>query len=240
MITATYRKYLTSKHIHKPNPGGLLIMARIAPSILSADFSKLGDHVLRAEQAGADLLHIDIMDGHFVPNISIGPLVVKALRPVSKLPFDVHLMISEPDKYIPDFIIGGADYITVHAETGRHLHRTVELIKSGGKKAGVALNPATSLRSIESILTDLDLLLIMTVNPGFGGQKFIPSMLDKIKNARELIDTQGYKIELEVDGGINRENVSKVVEAGADIFVAGNAVFGGDGNIEDNIRSLKA
>ncbi|UCH88851.1 MAG: ribulose-phosphate 3-epimerase [Thermoplasmata archaeon] len=214
-------------------------MAKIAPSILSADFSHLGEDVKRVVSAGADLLHIDIMDGSFVPNISIGPLVVKSLRPITEIPFDVHLMISDPDKYIPEFVSAGADIITVHAETGHHLHRTISLIKSQEKQAGLAINPATPLNIIEPVLPDLNLILIMTVNPGFGGQKFITSMLDKIRSARKLINEGGFDIQLEVDGGINRENVAEVVEAGADIYVAGNAAFKGEGTIEENIKTLK-
>jgi ribulose-phosphate 3-epimerase len=214
-------------------------LAKIAPSILSADFSHLGEDVKRAEQAGADYLHIDIMDGHFVPNLTIGPPVVSSLRPMTSLPFDVHLMITDPDKYIPGFAGAGADIITVHAETGFHLHRTVTFIKSEGKQAGCALNPSTPLSSIENVMEELDLLLIMTVNPGFGGQKFLTSMLDKIRGARTLISDNGYKTLIEVDGGINLNNVGDAVEAGADIFVAGNAAFKGEGTIEENIKGLK-
>ena len=214
-------------------------MAKIAPSILSADFGNLADAVKKVDKAEADMLHIDIMDGHFVPNISIGPAVVAALRPVTKMTFDVHLMISEPDKYIPDFAEAGADIITVHAETGYHLHRTVQFIKDQGKHAGIALNPATPLSAVEQLLGELDLLLIMTVNPGFGGQKFLAPMLSKISKARALIDDGGHTTQLQVDGGINEDNVAEAVNAGADIFVAGNAVFKGKGTIEENIRALK-
>lgn len=215
-------------------------MARIAPSILSADFANLGSAVRRADAAGADLLHIDVMDGHFVPNITIGPLVVKAIRKETEITFDVHLMITEPDSYVEDFAAAGADIITVHAETGRHLHRTIGFIKDQGKHAGCALNPATPLSAVQNVLGELDLLLIMTVNPGFGGQKFLTSMLPKISKAAELIKDNGYKTQLSVDGGINIDNVASAINAGADIFVAGNAVFKGEGTIEENIAALKA
>jgi ribulose-phosphate 3-epimerase len=215
-------------------------MARIAPSILSADFSNLGSAVRRADAAGADLLHIDVMDGHFVPNITIGPLVVKAIRKETEITFDVHLMITNPDDYIKEFAEAGADIITVHAETGYHLHRTVGFIKDQGRHAGCALNPATPLSAVENVLSELDLLLIMTVNPGFGGQKFLNSMLSKISRAAELIKENGYKTQLSVDGGINVDNVGSVIKAGADIFVAGNAVFKGEGTLEENIAELKA
>ncbi|MEA3363295.1 MAG: ribulose-phosphate 3-epimerase [Thermodesulfobacteriota bacterium] len=203
-------------------------MIKIAPSILSADFSRLGKEVKAIDHAGADYVHVDVMDGHFVPNITIGPLVVDAIRPVTELPLDVHLMIENPDQYIPDFAKAGADIIVVHAEAVRHLHRTVQLIKSLGKKAGVSLNPATSLSALDIILPELDLVLLMTVNPGFGGQSFIESSLSKIAELRQRIDTLGLPIELEVDGGVKVDNIEQIAAAGADVFVAGSAVFGAD------------
>lgn len=198
---------------------------RIAPSILSADFARLADEVLRVETGGADLLHVDVMDGHFVPNLTVGPPIVEALRKVTKLPLDVHLMITNPDAYIPEFADAGADYLTVHVETCPHLHRTVQSIKERGVKAGVTLNPATPLSAIEEILPDADLLLVMSVNPGFGGQQFIPSSLQKIARARRLIDETRSHAALEVDGGVKVDNAFRIVKAGADILVAGSAIF---------------
>jgi len=199
---------------------------KIAPSILSADFAKLGEEIKSVEAAGADLIHVDVMDGHFVPNITIGPLVVRALRPVTDLPLDVHLMIENPDQYIKEFASAGADFITVHAEACIHLHRTVHLIKSLGVKSGVVLNPATPLSVLDYILEDVELVLIMSVNPGFGGQKFIPSAIRKIEKLRTKIDTLGLDVIIEVDGGVNVDTISDVAQAGADICVAGSAVFG--------------
>jgi len=201
-------------------------MIKIAPSILSADFSRLGEEIKAIDHAGADYVHVDVMDGHFVPNITIGPLIVDAIRPITELPFDVHLMIENPDQYIPGFAAAGADIIVVHAEAVRHLHRTVQLIKSLGKKAGVSLNPATPLSALDIILPDLDLVLLMTVNPGFGGQSFIESCLPKIAALRQRIAALGLPIELEVDGGVKVENIGQIAAAGADVFVAGSAVFG--------------
>ncbi|KAF0221298.1 MAG: ribulose-phosphate [Geobacteraceae bacterium] len=201
-------------------------MKKIAPSILSADFSRLGDEVRAVAAAGADYIHMDVMDGHFVPNITIGPLVVEAVRKVTDLPLDVHLMISNPDLYIPDFAQAGADIIVVHAEATHHLHRTVQLIKSTGKKAGVSLNPATPLNSLDYILDELDLVLLMTVNPGFGGQSFIEACLPKIHALRGMLDKRGLETELEVDGGVKTSNIDRISHAGADVFVAGSAVFG--------------
>ena len=211
---------------------------RIAPSILSADFARLGEEVRAIDAAGADYIHIDVMDGHFVPNLTIGPLVVKALRGHSAKPFDVHLMIAPVDPYIPDFAAAGADIITVHPESGPHLHRTVQLIKSLGKKAGVSLNPGTPIAALENVLPELDLVLVMSVNPGFGGQAFIQSQLDKIKELRKRIDATGKKIDLEVDGGINAETAKAARDAGADVLVAGTAVFTG-GAYAANISRLR-
>jgi len=200
-------------------------MKKIAPSILSADFSRLGEEVLAVDRAGADYIHIDVMDGHFVPNITIGPLVVEAVRKVTSLPLDVHLMIENPDLYIPDFARAGSDIIVVHAEATNHLHRTVQLIKSFGKKAGVSLNPATSLHHLDYLLEELDLVLLMTVNPGFGGQSFIEACLPKIQALRGMLDKRGLETELEVDGGVKTDNIGRISSAGADVFVAGSAVF---------------
>ncbi len=203
-------------------------MVKIAPSILSADFARLGDEVRAIAAAGADYVHVDVMDGHFVPNITIGPLVVDGLRPVTDIPFDVHLMIENPDLYIPEFARVGSDIITVHQEAVAHLHRTVQLIKSFGKKAGVSINPATPVSTLEVILEDIDLVLIMSVNPGFGGQSFIESCIPKIEELRQMIDARGLQIELEVDGGVKLDNIGRIAAAGADVFVAGSAVFGAD------------
>jgi ribulose-phosphate 3-epimerase len=213
---------------------------KIAPSILAADFAKLGEEVRAVTEAGADYIHVDVMDGHFVPNISIGPQMVKALRPHTKLPLDVHLMISPVDPYIKEFADAGADIITVHPEAGPHVHRTVQLIKSLGKKAGVSLNPGSPLSLIEHILGDIDLILVMTVNPGFGGQSFIDAQRAKMREARALIDRVGRPIELEVDGGINGQTAALAVEAGADVLVAGTAAFaGGPNRYRDNIAKLR-
>ena len=199
---------------------------KIAPSILSADFSRLGEEIRAVEEAGADYIHVDVMDGHFVPNITIGPPVVAAIRKVTKLPMDVHLMIENPDKYICDFAKAGSDIITVHAEACIHLHRTVAFIKEQGKRAGVSLNPSTPLSLLDHILEDMDLVLLMTVNPGFGGQKFIKTMLPKIAEMRRILDEKGLNIELMVDGGVSLDNIADISKAGADAFVAGSAVFG--------------
>ncbi|PLY09866.1 MAG: ribulose-phosphate 3-epimerase [Desulfuromonas sp.] len=214
-------------------------MIKIAPSILSADFARLGEDVAAVDRAGADYIHVDVMDGHFVPNITIGPLVVEALRKVTDKPLDVHLMIEKPDLYIPDFAKAGADLITVHQEAVPHLHRTVQLIKSLGKKAGVSLNPATPVATLEDILEDIDLVLVMTVNPGFGGQSFIPSGLNKIEALRREIDRRGLEVELEVDGGVKVDNIERVAAAGANVFVAGSAVFGAD-DYAATIAALRA
>jgi ribulose-phosphate 3-epimerase len=214
-------------------------MIKIAPSILSADFGNLASAVKEAEKGGADLIHIDVMDGHFVPNITIGSCVIAGIRGITELPFDVHLMICEPEKHIPDFFKAGSNIITVSAEATNHLHRAIQGIKEHGVKAGVALNPSTSINSVENIMEDIDMIVIMTVNPGFGGQKFIESMLSKIKNARELIEKKGMDIDLEVDGGINPKNAKLAVDAGANILVAGNAVFRGESSVSENIARLK-
>lgn len=213
---------------------------RISPSILSADFARLGEEVAAVTKAGADYIHVDVMDGHFVPNITIGPQVVKALRPHSDLPFDVHLMIAPADPYIADFAAAGADIITVHPEAGPHLHRTLQLIKSHGKKAGVSLNPGTPVEVLDPVLEELDLVLVMSVNPGFGGQSFIPAALRKIEAVRQRIDALGKAIDLEVDGGINEETARQAVAAGADVLVAGTATFrGGAKAYAANIRRLR-
>ena len=212
---------------------------RIAPSILSADFARLADEARLVERGGADWLHVDVMDGHFVPNLTIGPLVVEALRKVTKLPLDCHLMITNPDRYIAEFADAGADYLTVHVEAAPHLHRTVQAIKERGVKAGVTLNPATSLSTIEEIIGDVDLVLIMSVNPGFGGQAFIPAALRKVARARQMIDQVRSRALLEVDGGIKTDNAADVIAAGADILVAGSAVFCGD-DYAATIHSLRA
>jgi ribulose-phosphate 3-epimerase len=199
----------------------------IAPSILSADFSKLGEEIKDAEAGGADWIHVDVMDGHFVPNLTFGPVVLAAIRPLTRLPIDVHLMIENPDAYIPAFAKAGADYILVHAEACVHLHRTLNFIHEQGVKAGVVLNPATPLSAIELILPHVDLVLIMTVNPGFGGQQFIPDMLAKIEQLKIMLNERGLsKVHIEVDGGINEDTAFLVTQAGADVLVAGQAVFG--------------
>jgi ribulose-phosphate 3-epimerase len=200
---------------------------KIAPSILSADFSRLGEEIRAVEAAGADIIHVDVMDGHFVPNITIGPLIVEAARRSTKLPLDVHLMITNPELYVADFARAGADYITVHVETGFHLNRLIQSIKEHkGVKASVSLNPATPLTALDYVLPDVDMVLIMSVNPGFGGQAFIPSALDKIAKLRKRIDESGVKAEIEVDGGVKPGNAAEIITAGADILVAGSAVFG--------------
>ncbi|MBC8177944.1 MAG: ribulose-phosphate 3-epimerase [Desulfobacteraceae bacterium] len=200
-------------------------MGKIAPSILSADFTRLGEEINDVEKAGADYIHIDVMDGHFVPNITIGPMIVKAARRVTDLPLDVHLMISEPDYFIEDFAEAGASIITVHAEALNHLHRTIHLIRDKGVRPGVVLNPATPLGVVEYVLDQLDIVVLMTVNPGFEGQKFIPEVIPKIRRLRKMVNDLNLSLEIEVDGGIDPENIGRVSSAGADVFVAGSAIY---------------
>ncbi|MDG1691468.1 MAG: ribulose-phosphate 3-epimerase [Alphaproteobacteria bacterium] len=213
---------------------------KISPSILSADFAKLGEEVAAICEAGCDLVHVDVMDGHFVPNITIGPDVVKAIKPHASKPLDVHLMIAPVDTYISAFADAGADIITFHPEAGPHPHRTVQAIKAAGCKAGVSLNPATAVSVLDHLMGDIDLILVMSVNPGFGGQSFIESQLDKIRTLRAMITASGRDIELEVDGGVNRENAARIIEAGASMLVAGTATFkGGPTAYADNIAALR-
>lgn len=215
-------------------------MIRIAPSILSADFARLGEQIREAEAAGADWIHVDVMDGHFVPNITIGPLIVQAIRPVTSLTLDVHLMIEQPERYLADFARAGADLITVHVETCPHLQRTIQQIRELGCRAGVTLNPATSLSTLEQILPEVDLVLVMSVNPGFGGQIYIPSSTAKIARLRLMLDEIGSQAELEVDGGINASTIAEVAGAGATMLVAGSAIFNDRASIAENIRQLRA
>lgn len=213
-------------------------MKKLAPSILSADFARLGEEIKAVEEAGADYIHIDIMDGHFVPNITIGPLVVETAKAVTTLPLDVHLMISDPDRYVQDFIKAGSDLLSVHVETCPHLQRTLTYIRELGGRSAAVLNPSTPISTLEYVMDDLDMVLLMTVNPGFGGQKFIPTMLPKIQKMRALIDEKKLPIELEVDGGVNLENISQISQAGADVVVAGSAVYK-SGDCRKAVRMMK-
>ncbi|MBU3098795.1 MULTISPECIES: ribulose-phosphate 3-epimerase [Clostridium] len=214
-------------------------MIKIAPSILSADFSRLGEHIKQLDAYGADMIHIDVMDGMFVPNISFGTPIIKSIRKLTRLPFDVHLMIEEPSRYVEEFVHAGADIITVHYETDRHIDRTINYIKSFGVKVGVALNPATPVALIKHLISNIDMVLIMTVNPGFGGQKFIEYCSDKVKEVRELSNIYNKDIMIQVDGGIDESNIHGVVSSGANVIVAGSAVFKND-DIEKNIKKLRA
>ncbi len=213
-------------------------MIKIAPSILSADFWRLGEQIRKVEEAGADLLHIDVMDGHFVPNISIGIPVIKSIKGKTKLPLDVHLMITDPERYVPYFCEAGADIVTFHVEATPHPNRVIQSIKAEGAKAGVVLNPTTPLSFLEYLLPDVDMVLLMAVNPGFGGQKFLPFVLEKIAKLREMIESAGLKVDLEVDGGIGPTNIKDVVRAGANIIVAGSSIFSSD-NPAERVKLLK-
>jgi len=214
-------------------------MKLIAPSILSADFTRLGDEIRSVEKSGADWIHVDVMDGHFVPNISMGPLVLKAVKRVTSLPVDVHLMIERPDRYIPEFVESGADYVSVQVEACAHLHRSIQLIKASGARAGVVLNPSTPLDSITWVLEYIDLVVIMGVNPGFGGQVFIPNSLDKIRRLRAVIRERNLSVLIQVDGGVNERTIASIADAGADVFVAGSAVFGSSDYAETIARLRK-
>jgi ribulose-phosphate 3-epimerase len=213
-------------------------MGKIAPSILSADFTCLGEEIRKVEKAGADYIHVDVMDGHFVPNITIGPMIVKAAARVTDLPLDVHLMISDPDDFIADFAKAGADIITVHAEAATHLHRTVQFIRDHGARPAVALNPATPLNALEYVLNHLDMVLLMTVNPGFEAQAFIPEVIPKIRQLRRMVDDQGLNVEIEVDGGIGPDTISQVSIAGANVFVAGSAIYYSE-DYKETIRLMR-
>jgi ribulose-phosphate 3-epimerase len=213
-------------------------MVKISPSILAADFSALGEDVKKLEKYGADFIHIDVMDGNFVPNISLGIPVIKSIRKHTELPFDVHLMIENPGRYIDDFIAAGADILTVHYEADRHIDRTISYIKSKGVKAAIALNPGTSVSAIKDLITKLDMVLIMTVNPGFGGQSFIPYTMDKVRELREMADVLNPELLIQVDGGIDKTNIKSIVQCGANVLVAGSSVFA-QGKVEENMKALK-
>ena len=215
------------------------MVVKIAPSILAADFARLGEEIAAVEAAGADLLHVDVMDGHFVPNLTIGPPVVKAVKAVTKLPLDVHLMVEQPDALLPDFIDAGSDNLTVHVEACRHLHRTIQSIKDAGVRASVVLNPATSLHALDEILPEVDMVLLMSVNPGFGGQRFLPATLDKIRSLRAQIAERRLPVAIEVDGGVKADNAAEICAAGADVLVAGTAIFG-QPDYGAAIRALRA
>lgn len=213
---------------------------KIAPSILSADFGRLAEQIQEAERGGADWIHVDVMDGHFVPNITIGPLIAAAARKATSLPIDVHLMIEKPERYLPAFADAGADYLTVHVETSPHLHRTVQQIRELGSRPGVTLNPATPLESISEILVDVDLVLVMSVNPGFGGQSYIPGSTERIRRVRAMLDERGLShVELEVDGGVAPATIAQVMSAGASVVVAGSAVYNAKASVADNLRALR-
>ena len=214
-------------------------MVKIAPSILAADFTRLGEEIAQVEAAGADLLHVDVMDGHFVPNLTIGPPVIKAIKAVTKLPLDVHLMVEQPDALLPDFIDAGSDNLTVHVEACRHLHRTIQSIKDAGVRASVVLNPATSLHALDEILPEVHMVLLMSVNPGFGGQRFLPATLDKIRALRAQIGERQLPVDIEVDGGVKADNAADICAAGADVLVAGTAIFG-QPDYGAAIRALRA
>jgi ribulose-phosphate 3-epimerase len=214
-------------------------MIKLAPSILSADFARLGEQIDEVVKAGADYIHVDVMDGHFVPNITIGAPVVASIRPITSLPLDVHLMIEHPERYISDFVQAGADIITVHVEASPHVHATIRLIKELGAKAGVSLNPPTPISVVEEFLPLVDLVLVMSVNPGFGGQSFITETLPKIANVRKILDDRGMSAELEVDGGINADNARDIVKAGADVLVAGNSIFRSEEGISRAMKRLR-
>ena len=214
-------------------------MKRIAPSILSADFTKLGEEIKAVEDAGADWIHVDVMDGHFVPNITMGPIIVEAARQATKLPLDVHLMIENPDRFISDFISAGADLISVHAETCTHLNRIVQFIKESGARAGVVLNPATPIQAVQWVLEDIDFVLIMSVNPGFGGQQFISNSLEKIRELKKFIQSSELPVLIQVDGGVNKGTIKDISLAGADVFVAGSAIFGSD-DYKETIRTFRS